>query len=372
MLSQSIDTVLIFVHIGTGRAPLLLSMATDAACRLPKCQVVLVTDDCRRWVDFPGMVIQYTRGADEEWLSSLVRRYPEKGLEHEGYWIRTLERLFALRTAIENFPESEFVHIESDVFSLIDSDVLDALRSTHSRPAAPRLSPGLVCPSIIYIPTAQSGQQFLARLSTYMRTTKLWHSDMELLDVASKRGWLEELPTTPIQAAAQQISSELSDDRSRSARRLAIFDALAIGQYLFGQDPFHTAGLRKPGHIWPDFPGRIAEWAWAVSPPNQDGNVTILVDDGALVAQVANVHLQSKFDPGLLISPVPETWVAAIQEANGVIASTPQFIDPGNYSRKAAPLWARIAMYRHQPLRRAASSLRYRGSRVARFWKRRT
>ena len=116
-LNQRTETTLIFVHIGTGRAPLLQSMAAVAASRLPSCRVVLVTDDPVRWATFPGIVIQYNRLENEEWLNKLARRYPEKSREHEGYWLRTLERLFALGAALDKFPESDFVHMESDVFS---------------------------------------------------------------------------------------------------------------------------------------------------------------------------------------------------------------------------------------------------------------
>lgn len=345
-------------------------MAAVAASRLPGCRVVLVTDDHVRWTRFPGLVLRYSRAQDQEWLTRLSRRYPEKSREHEGYWIRTLERLFALSTALEEFPESDFLHIESDVFSLVDSNVLKILRSTHFRPAAPRLSPDLVCPSIIYIPTAQSGQQLLNNLSTYMRDTKSWHSDMELLDVASRRGWLEELPTTPAQAETRQHPTGASMDGSGSNDSLVIFDALAIGQYLFGQDPFHTGGLRQPGHIWPSFPEPISDWLWNISPTDLHGNIGITASDGTRLARLANVHLHSKFDPGPLVSAVSEPWMRAIQEANGVTASEPQVVEPANYSRKAAPLWARLAMYRYQPLRRAASSMRYRWSRIARFRRR--
>jgi hypothetical protein len=346
---------LVFVHLGTSVPPILNVSAHHALTYYPSATLALITDTPEMHRGFPGKVIKYSRDSHDAWLGQLEKRFPEKALDTGGYWIKTLERLFALSAVQELNISGPILQIESDVFCAATPEIVGALAIRYSTPALPRLSEHLACPSIIFFPDESSLQLTLHGLRGLAEMRSGWFTDMELLSEAVIGGLMEELPTTPENALETQGRN--SQDIYFGSSRRVIFDALAIGQYLFGQNPFHTEGRRVSGHIWPDFPDDIQEWRWRIATGDP---ATLVADTTSGPIEIANVHVHAKIDPGSLGPSASSAWSKAIAEANGT-----QFRTDGNepflgLQRSPAPPIARLRSWKSEGWPRIRASLRYR------------
>lgn len=351
------EATLVFVHLGTAVSPILNVSAGHAHTFNPSATIALITDASELHKGFPGEVIRYSRLPEDAWLDRLERRFPEKALDTGGYWIKTIERLFALSTIRELHTTGPIMQVESDVFCATTPEIVKGLARRYAVPALPRLSVHLACPSLIYFPDEPSLQLVLHQLRGLAERRSGWFTDMELLSQAIARGFMDELPTTPEDALDVAItgpSGEVHD-----ATRRVIFDALAIGQYLFGQDPFHTSGRRISGHLWPDFPRDIREWHWDFTP---DSPAMLTAETPRGRVEIANIHLHAKIDPGALGPPPSKIWTTAIDEANG---TSPRSTGAETYlgiTRQSAPAIVRIRSWRTYGWLRVRASMKYRTS----------
>lgn len=344
----------VFVHLGPNPAPLTSSMADHAMACLPGSRAVLVTDRPTRWANFPGVILAYKRSGLEAWLEAVERRFPEKRLASGGYWIKTLERLFALDRVLSLGELGPIIHVESDVLSLIDQETLSLMQEAFARPAVPRLGEKFSCASTIFFPCRDSLGAALEDLRSLAGSQRSWFTDMELLSQATYSGFLEELPTAPHRGLLTRGTGDASGEEPR-----VIFDALALGQYLFGQDPFHTGGFRISGHRWPDFPEDLGTWKWSIEQAGAAAPRLMAQTPEARV-RIASVHLHSKVDPGPLQMPAGPLWQLALDEANGVRVRTRHPVKSVHTAYTRAPALARLMAWRHDGLPRVRESLRYR------------
>ena len=126
------------------------AFASYAVARVPGSSAFLITDNPSLWKLFPGKVIDYRPDDREEVIHFLRRRYPEKVLLSNGFWMATLERLFALRLVRSHVhPNTQLVHLETDVISLLCPEYLRVLRESVQNPAVPRESSHAGCASIL-------------------------------------------------------------------------------------------------------------------------------------------------------------------------------------------------------------------------------
>lgn len=109
-------------------------------------------------------------------------------------------------------------------------------------------------------------------------------TDMQLLGHGLNTSLLQELPTLPNDAWILD-----NDERGRKL----VFDGLAYGQYLFGQDPLHQGGIRTSGHQNEHFRTKIENFRWSLR-PHQNSIFTIGYEWGQSRIEIANVHVHSK------------------------------------------------------------------------------
>lgn len=275
-------------------------MAIIAKHYLSEAELVLITDQLHLWQDFPGKVIEYKRIHRSAEFQRFVRRNRELEGMAGGYWLYTLERLFALRLlASTSTPGVPIIHLESDVYSLLDSDALALLSKKINKTSVPRFSKTRGIASIVFSPNSEQLIADLLVLENILIRDKGLYNDMDLLGAGLNQGVLTELPTIP----------EKSIDG-------LIFDAAAIGQYLFGIDPLHTNGGINTGYINPDYDFDIQEGDFSAI-PNQHSS-----DDYRLIwrvdyqsIRILNLHIHSKLKPPL-VRPTDSIWNQVISSAN--------------------------------------------------------
>lgn len=351
----------VYVHLGGNPSPIMLRMANYARQGSGVSQVLLITDHPRDWHDFPGEVVSYRRSSDDRWLNDLERRYPDKRLDSGGYWIHTLERLVALDRLRETHTDHPAVHLEGDVFATISRAVAGTLSKAYPKVAYPRVSSDMACASFVYIPSHAALESFVLGIRALAARRSHWFNDMELLSDALKFDLTASLPTDPNEAL--RLTDTSTNLAGRGGAQGVIFDGMAIGQYLFGQDPFHTNGVRHSGYIRGDFGHDLGSWSWLVESATKTDTV-LVCQTKSEKAMVANIHLHAKVDPGPLCSPVSGLWRIAMDEANGVAPRRSHNEEYLGFQRRPAPIWARLASWKAEGWPRIEQSVAFRLSRL--------
>ena len=272
---------------------------------------MLITDIPSSWAEFPGEIIEYSAQQRNNSISRLVRRFPERNQISGSYWIYTLERLFSLEILGRHYPlESPMVHIESDCYSFIDDQIYHELLKHCTKVAVPRYSSTEGIASVLFSPTLNVLNSTLNELGKIVDNSKTWLGDMNLLGIGLNTGLLNELPTRLADGWELPIS------RNENSPLKLIFDGLAIGQYLLGQDPYHSNGYAIPGHVNEYFPDEISKWKWGISSTAPNRKLFLFVENDKTEYRIANVHVHSKIlVPSLKIEN--EVWTSIVDTANG-------------------------------------------------------
>ena len=83
----------------------------------------------------------------------------------------------------------------------------------------------------------------------------------------------------------QKIVNPLTDSK-------VVFDGAALGQYLFGQDPFHTNGQRISGFVNQETDFDASEFTYSIRTSQNSGIETAYIDD----VEILNLHIHSKLE----------------------------------------------------------------------------
>jgi hypothetical protein len=337
----------IFVQLGENPAPILNDMANFALNNLPRSEAILVTDYPALWKDFPGVKIQYSSSDRSDTFLEFIKRNRELSRISGGYWLFTLERILSLQVAEKSISSNvPIIHLESDVFSMLDEDVLEYLICTHERSAVPRYSESQGIASIIFSPSISQLCSDVKELEKLLTQNHFIDNDMALLGEALNTGAFDQLPSSPIDA---------------SRHKALLFDGAAYGQILFGQDPLHNNGYRKTGYINPNFSIDLQEVKFELSKKSSSDSIISVHWNGSSY-RLVNLHIHSK-EHIQNIDSHDEYWERVLEDANtgvcrvgeieiiDVIHSKPiKIIDKFRRARKVGFM------------RQASRSLRYRFS----------
>jgi len=302
---------LALVHLGSNPSPILIEMAELANKRLDDSKVFLITDHPSEWNDFPGKVIGYNRNEHENYLGFFIRKNPELEKIAGGYWLFSLERLFALQKIYEHIgPDESVLHYESDVLLLLNGSDFDLMIEKCSKCACPRFSEDRGIASLFFIPNNFALTSFLNSMKAILSRKNAPTNDMELLGICLNEDIVGVLPSLPNESWEQLSGEKL------------VFDGAAYGQYLFGQDPFHTKGRRISGFQNPNFPIQLSQLIWKVSDEVDLEKKSLVYRYKEAQYRVLNLHLHSKIRTGAMDSESP-LWLQAINEANGISKRIP-------------------------------------------------
>ena len=325
---------MVFVHLGQGAPPTL-----EAFSKLPRIdnsnlRRVLITDRLSTQLKFDGEVIIWKEISQASNALLKKRRYYLKLAD--GYWLNTFERIFALR-ALANLQASAsvpIIHLESDVMPLFNLTDIDFLSRNFLDVAIPRFSERRGIGSFMFSPNIQKLTSTLDKLEALAIENYEWlENDMELLGLALNKGLMMELPSHPSDYEARTYTLQKNHK--------VLFDGAALGQYLFGQDPFHQSGLRVSGFKNPSYflRAKINSMFWQIELNQEETN--LIVDFDKVRYKVANIHIHSKeVLPPLSVSS--KRWKRAIDEANGnVLRIQERSMHTSPHSKKPN-LWVRF------------------------------
>lgn len=301
---------IVFVLLGKNPAPTLYNFANVARIQADESEIILITDHPKRHNQFPGSIVRYERNSELMPLIKLRRSHPElKGIAG-GYWLFTLERLFALMQLEKCANNAPIIHLESDVLLSMTTEHAVKLEQMCSLTSVPRYSTDLGIASFLYSPSIKQLIHDLISLGRlleeFLNLKGDPPTDMQLLGRALNTGVFQELPSLPENAWTIGNPEE---------HRKLVFDGLAYGQYLFGQDPLHQRGMRVSGHQNEHFDTTLEEFSWSLR-QTEGGTCTIGYDWELSRVEIANLHIHSKENLNHL-DQRSQRWQQAINEANG-------------------------------------------------------
>lgn len=307
------SVLLVYVQLGANPSPTLLHYAGVNTQNLMNVKNVLITNDSKRYIEFPGDVIDYQN--DNNWPG--FDRYADFNLAYSniagGYWRFTMERLFALGVLRDHYSnDMPVIHVESDVLLMLDDKILDNLIANFKKTSVPRYSENDGIASILFSPSIEQLISDLHELDLILSKNLRTQSDMSLLGLGLNNSVLGELPTLP--GDSLSIGSD-----ERPVKTNIVFDGAAYGQYLFGQDPVHSSNRTISGYQNPKFPLTLSELRWMVSGSGTQAIRPTYEWQGE-VYELANIHMHSKreVDPTDL-----NQWETCLGEANGEIERLP-------------------------------------------------
>lgn len=299
-------TLLAFVHLGTNPSPCLICMAENARHHNSNIELALITDKPELHTQFPGGLITYQSLEVNPWLQKFVSRRREIKDIAGGYWLHTLERIFALRAVLPLMEDQVFVHIESDVYMNMSEYSAHQIATKLNSLAVPRFSADRGIASIMISPSRSLLISGLNELQEILISEPTIDNDMSLLGYALNSRKLEELPTNPTRPM-----TILGKNREELK---VVFDGAALGQYLLGQDPFHTGGKRISGFVNRDTDFNSSGYTYSIQKSQQSQTESIFINE----VEILNIHVHSK----MVLPPISSqegVWSQAIGEANGTV-----------------------------------------------------
>jgi hypothetical protein len=254
----------------------------------------------------------------------------------KGYWLRIYGRFLALRNYCNQSgldPHTPVIHLESDMASFITEQLLTEI--LHESDALNRMAfidTETACPGVIVSRNAAAMAALCAAVLTDVHAGRN-RSDMQSLAMADSH-LLRPLATLPEQSmrTMQVRTADAEGVLGQEQPAALIFDAAAVGQYLFGIDPRNQQGILMPGYRETRGgldPGYWQNWSLALC---EDGVTRVTAKAGDQLLVLANLHIHAK-----IIIPRPEIgneyWNTQLGIANGLIGARPQFVADSTLSR---------------------------------------
>lgn len=328
-----------------------LHYAAQAARMMPEYRTVLITNHRVRQVPAGVQVVHLdsvvTRAEIELLNDSLVRGGFDLSYRR-GYWRWVFLRFLTIRNYLTSVDiAGPAVHLECDVASFVTPGIVEgALRAGHERALIPTHDVESACPSII---VARSASELAAAMGVVVDRLGAGRdlTDMRILGQAVAEGLLDTLPTQP-SASSQSltVSRLLPGGRvGDQEQAMVVFDAAAVGQYLFGIDPRNNGGVLVPGYRETRGgvdPGIWTDWHLVSC---EDGITRVAMRDGGRLGVLAVIHVHAKTSIPLAQpdSVLWNEWLSVANHVHGPVASV-NAVDVARFVAERATLALRIRL----------------------------
>lgn len=209
-----------------------------------------------------------------------------------GFWLNTLNRLFALQILVERNNLRKVIHIESDVLCLPNFP-FDKFNELDIPLAYPLESPDLGIASTLFIRDSEAINHLCEYgINVLMENPKL--TDMKLLGRYAElfRNRVKLLPTFSSfnQLNPRFMDFERCEEIIESEKYFqGVFDSVSIGQFLLGIDPRNNRGVLKQ---YSEDSNHLLKVTQLRLVPKED-NITIQNIDGS-VDHLYTLHIHSK------------------------------------------------------------------------------
>ncbi len=233
---------IVFVHLGTKIPKILSANISWISNIFPNKSITLITD-----LDIPkNKILKKVKVYTLQPSSPVFRlnQTPHALSFRKGYWLHTIRRLLALADWHSNYPETSFLHVESDMLLMKDFpfEKIDSLKTL----AWPNVSDVRDMPGLLFSPNSEASQwladKLLEQIELYSDTTDMLALRRIAEKYPSNHTYFSTMPQRPPQA-----NGALNHKDSAF-----IFDGLTLGMWFAGEDPRNHWGLVVRGKNYID------------------------------------------------------------------------------------------------------------------------
>lgn len=281
----------IFIHLGSSDAKHLWANIRYINRTFPEINVVVILNDERHNRHLKNLDVEIHWYVTSELLDAQLNKLAHNLSFRSGFWRFSIERIMALSQWHELFPLETFIHIESDIFltssfpwqKIINLPSLAWLRFNDSHD----------CAAILFSPNAYETKwlsgQMLSKINENPALT-----DMTALSLISHENVNRIFLLPGLAEAWNETLTTISGKEAMSlsenyAKFEGVFDALAIGMWLTGEDPRNNLGWIK--RYENKFGSAIdpSDFEYSKGAPG-----TIILTKDSFSCQLYNLHLHSK------------------------------------------------------------------------------
>ena len=169
-----------------------------------------------------------------------------------GFWLLAIARFYAIEEFVKSTASESILQIESDVL-VFDSFPFENFHKVEKQIAFPLVNDEFAIPSIVYFREYESILNLIQFMRGQLQSGENV-TDMSILREYSKSysNRVEILPTNfPDKYGYQKwVTRSLIKELSQNIESYnGLFDAATWGQYLGGEDPRNTLGIRRVFHV---------------------------------------------------------------------------------------------------------------------------
>lgn len=169
-----------------------------------------------------------------------------------GFWLNTLARFYAISEFSKKYPDESILQIECDVL-LMDDFPFDQISKITKQIAFPVINDTEAIPSVLYLKNFIAAYNLLQYINfEFKRTPHL--NDMLLLRKYSN-DWPKRTEILPTNFSYESgfnswVSLKLKNEMVSGVQTFkGVFDGATWGQYISGEDPRNTLGIRRVFHV---------------------------------------------------------------------------------------------------------------------------
>ena len=311
-------TCLVYVWIGS-ELPDWAKLSLQLAKKTSGLEVILLCNHSIGFVE--GISRQYYIEDFYSQPQILLVKYKHARADFRGgFWIKTIERFFILQQFLTKYSISSFFHAELDNMVFNISLLADKLNLIGYGLFCPRDSFNRGIASLIYVNNANSLKEFT---DLALERLEMDLNDMELLGELLKRS--KNYYSLPTEASLSLLKDKQSLDHLPAELIGGIFDAAALGQFLFGIDPRNCNGILFNGFENENKGCNL--WRLKYSIDLQHGRAEISQIDGSNITNLYNIHVHSKLFNQLLIDGRINEIIHKIHNSKKTIMTKNIFLD---------------------------------------------
>lgn len=294
-----------------------------AALHLPNFETILVVDSRLNRTPTNVTVMQLDDLVTRQQVNKIRIALKQQGIDpnwRKGYWTQVFLRFLVLKELARQLdPAIPMVQIESDVISFLTPELIERLNVwVGDLCGMPFIDAETAGPGLMFAkhPAAMAKvcQFVLDRLESGLEV-----SDMKSLARAVQEGLVSELPSLP-RDSGLRINVQVGQQAEKAT---VLFDAAAVGQFLFGIDPRNNNGILVPGYR--ERRGDIDPGLWRNWAILQCGDgierISCEVEDNRVVFGNLHIHSKQVLPPVSSLDPV---WLQTVRIANGLQGFRPE------------------------------------------------
>ena len=284
---------IVWVHLGKSKiAPYLKKSLENVSELFTDYPLVLLVDHKQnvKSLEIQNLSVIKIEFLDTDWQSIKNQLEHDLRFRHE-FWFNSLARFKAIYTYMEMEGLDTALHIESDV-TLLPNFPIEVLRKLHDVMSYPLQGAGQGIASLLHIGSREVLAEFLSFCHNEVQKNAK-STDMSILYNFLKHRPSKVLIMPTLHSSLNHHKEYSPDRRIASEHRDlfgGVFDAISIGQYLFGVDPRNNRGIRKL--YWED----ENHWVKPSQYRYEFIGDTLFAREGQVDTKVFSLHIHSK-DP---------------------------------------------------------------------------